>query len=224
MNNIKVLIAGATGLVGGEILRALEHKNQAITLLSRRELKSKPDNIEEIIINFDDLKSSNVPNVDHLYIALGTPLDTTELLYIRESKREQFRKVDFEHVISLAKIAFAQGARSISVVSAVGSNAKSKNLYLSTKGQMEDEIMSIGYEKIIFAQPGHLLGKRVDDRFRPEIPIMEFGARMLEPFMLGPLKDIRFIKASDVAYALVEHMNKPGKKIIKLKYANLIRG
>ena len=66
MNNIKVLIAGATGLVGGEILRALEHKNQAITLLSRRELKSKPDNIEEIIINFDDLKSSNVPNVDHL--------------------------------------------------------------------------------------------------------------------------------------------------------------
>ena len=52
MDNIKVLIAGATGLVGGEILRALEHKNQAITLLSRRELKSKPDNIEEIIINF----------------------------------------------------------------------------------------------------------------------------------------------------------------------------
>jgi hypothetical protein len=36
---------------------------------------------------------------------------------------------------------------------------------------------------------------------------MEFGARMLEPLMLGPLKDLRFIKASVVACALVEHMN-----------------
>jgi NAD dependent epimerase/dehydratase family enzyme len=39
MEKIRSLIVGATGLIGGEILKVLESQNQDISLLSRSALK-----------------------------------------------------------------------------------------------------------------------------------------------------------------------------------------
>ncbi|MDC1187019.1 hypothetical protein N8202_00890 [Gammaproteobacteria bacterium] len=222
MDKPKVLIIGASGLVGEEILKTTEGMGQEIVTLSRRKLISKNQDTEEIIINFDDLQLSDIPKVNHVYIALGTELDTSELIYIKKSRRKGFRKVDYEYVTKIAKMAHGNGAESISVVSAVGANKSSRNLYLKTKGEMEEKIISIGYNKTVFAQPGHLLGKRLLKKIRPEVPIMEFGARILKPLMIGPLEDLKFIKASLVAKSMVKHMNIPTDKIVRLKYKELI--
>ena len=222
MDKPKVLIIGASGLVGKEILKTTEGMGQEIVTLSRRKLISKNQDTEEIIINFDDLQLSDIPKVNHVYIALGTELDTSELIYIKKSRRKGFRKVDYEYVTKIAKMAHGNGAESISVVSAVGANKSSRNLYLKTKGEMEEKIISIGYNKTVFAQPGHLLGKRLLKKIRPEVPIMEFGARILKPLMIGPLEDLKFIEASLVAKSMVKHMNIPTDKIVRLKYKELI--
>ena len=58
-----------------EILKTTEGMGQEIVTLSRRKLISKNQDTEEIIINFDDLQLSDIPKVDHVYIALGTELD-----------------------------------------------------------------------------------------------------------------------------------------------------
>ncbi|MDB0001995.1 hypothetical protein N9E10_01325 [Gammaproteobacteria bacterium] len=222
MDKPKVLIIGASGLVGEEILKTTEGMGQKIVTLSRRKLISKNQDTEEIIINFDDLQLLDIPKVNHVYIALGTELDTSELIYIKKSRRKGFRKVDYEYVTKIAKMAHGNGAESISVVSAVGANKSSRNLYLKTKGEMEEKIISIGYNKTVFAQPGHLLGKRLLKKIRPEVPIMEFGARILKPLMIGPLEDLKFIKASLVAKSMVKHMNIPTDRIVRLKYKELI--
>ena len=222
MDKPKVLIIGASGLVGGEILKTTESMGQEIVTLSRKKLISKNQDTEEIIINFDDLQLSDIPKVNHVYIALGTELDTSELMYIKKPRRKGFRKVDYEYVTEIAKMAHGNGAESISVVSAVGANKSSRNLYLKTKGEMEEKIISIGYNKTVFAQPGHLLGKRLLKKIRPVVLIMEFGARILKPLMIGPLEDLKFIKASLVAKSMVKHMNIPTDKIIRLKYKELI--
>ena len=47
----KVLIAGASGLVGGEILNLLDNKNLDITLLSRRLLNLNMPDIKEYILD-----------------------------------------------------------------------------------------------------------------------------------------------------------------------------
>lgn len=196
MNKPKVLIIGASGLVGGEILKTTENMGQDIVTLSRKKLKSKNQHTKEIIIDFDNLQSSDIPEVNHVYIALGTELDTSELIYIKKSRRKGFRKVDYEYVTKIAKMAHGNGAESISVVSAVGANKSSRNLYLKTKGEMEEKIISIGYNKTVFAQPGHLLGKRLLKKIRPEVPIMEFGERILKPLMIGPLDALINFKSS----------------------------
>ena len=224
MGKTKVLIIGASGLVGSEILKATEGSDQEIVTISRKKLISKSESTKEIIINFDNIQLSDIPKVNHVYIALGTDLDTSELLYIKKSRRKEFKKVDYGYVIKLAKMAYKQGAESISIVSAVGANKNSKNLYLKTKGEMEEEIISIGYKKTIFAEPGHLLGDRPSKKFRPEVTIMEFGAKILKPIMIGPLEDLKFIEASLVAKSLVKHMNKSSDKILRLKYKELAEG
>ena len=47
---------------------------------------------------------------------------------------------------------------------------------------------------------------------------MEFGAKLFEPLMIGPLKNLRFISAFNVGKAMVNFMNSNKKGIFKLKY------
>ena len=220
----KVLIAGASGLVGGEILNLLDNKNLDITLLSRRLLNLNMPDIKEYILDFDRIETSeDFPSVDHVYIALGKRLDTSELIYIRKNNRESFIKVDHDYVIALAKKAFLMGARSISIVSAIGVNENSMNLYLKTKGRVEEEIKLIGYHQVVIAKPGHLLGARSGDKFRIEVPFIEFFTKILEPLMIGPLRSFRNISAKKVAKAMISSMEDETGGVITLTYKDFIK-
>jgi uncharacterized protein YbjT (DUF2867 family) len=158
MEKTKTLIVGASGLVGDKILQYVSKEDQDIFLLSRRTLSIVHDNYNEIITDFDDLNNLEFPRVDHVYISIGKKLSSSELMYIRKSNRNDFIKIDFEYVLNIANMAFNNGAKSIAIVSAIGADKTSNNLYLQTKGNMEDAVKEIGYSKTIFAHPSHLLG------------------------------------------------------------------
>jgi uncharacterized protein YbjT (DUF2867 family) len=145
-------------------------------------------------------------------------LDTVELIHIKKNKRKEFFRVDHDTILSIAKKAFDSGARSISVVSAIGADKNSKNFYLQTKGKIENSIKQIGYKKVVFAQPSHLLGSRPNDKIRIEVPIIELGAKIMDPLMIGPLSDLRFIKASCVAKAMIDTLNEGSENLTRLKF------
>ena len=219
---IKSLLVGASGLVGSEILKNLNRRDQDITLFTRSPLEHISDNTNEIIIDFDEINNLNFPALDHVYIAIGMRLTTFELIHIKNSKRKEFFKVDHDLVYNIAKKAFDVGARSIAIVSAVGADMNSSNFYLQTKGKMENSIKEIGYEKIVYAQPSHLLGSRSNQKVTIEVPIIELGAKILDPLMRGPLSDLRFVKASAVAKKMVETMNENSTSHSILKFKDFL--
>ena len=219
---IKSLIVGASGLVGSEILKNLNSRDQDITLFTRSPLEHISDNTNEISIDFDEINNLNFPALDHVYIAIGMRLTTFELIHIKNSKRKEFFKVDHDLVYNIAKKAFDVGARSIAIVSAVGADMNSSNFYLQTKGKMENSIKEIGYEKIVYAQPSHLLGSRSNQKVTIEVPIIELGAKILDPLMRGPLSDLRFVKASAVAKKMVETMNENSTSHSILKFKDFL--
>ena len=96
------------------------------------------------------------------------------------------------------------------------------NLYLQIKGKVEEEIESIGYDKFVIAQPGHLLGERPDDRFRIEIPVIEFFTKILEPLMFGPLQNFRNISAKQVAKGMVTSVQDGPVGVTTLRYKDFI--
>ena len=97
------------------------------------------------------------------------------------------------------------GAKSIGIVSAIGANHKSRNTYLKIKGEIEKEIISLGFQKIVIARPSHLLGKRKYEKLL--ISIFEKITNVVGYLMIGPFSKFRNISASKVANSLVSKMN-----------------
>ena len=222
MEKTRTLLVGASGLVGNEIFECISKKNQDIFLLSRRTSDKDQSKFKEIITEFDDLDEINLPRIDHVYIAIGKKLDSSELLYIPKTDRDNFIRVDCEYVLKIAKKAFDNGAKSIAIVSAIGADKNSYNLYLKTKGNMENLIKKIGYSKTIFAQPSHLLGKRVNESFKLDVSLIELGGKIFSPLMLGPFSDFKFVEARDVAKAMVQKMNDDSSGLTILRYKDFV--
>ena len=219
------LIAGGTGLVGSHVVKVLSKKPGAQIILARSFESEIPQNADLQIINFDNLGSNEVQlnkSVNHVYLCLGKKLSTHELGYMQHGARESFKLIDFDYPLSIAKLAFDNGARSIALVSAVGAQEGSFNYYFHIKGKLENEIRKIGYENICFARPGHLLGERKDFRGY-EIPILESGLKIIAPFMKGPLKNFRQIEAKLVAESMVMSLQSKTKGETYLYYEDFLK-
>ena len=68
------LLAGSTGFLGNEILRILSVKDIYTIALGRRTIPNLPDSVEELIIDFNNIKTITFPGIDHVYLSLGYPL------------------------------------------------------------------------------------------------------------------------------------------------------
>ena len=205
--NKNILLAGASGLVGNNLLHILQKNDSNLVLISRKKVDAKKE-IKQIVTNFDELEQlKNKISIDTVYIAIGKRLSLIELIYLKKKSRSNFEKVDFEYIKNIAAFAKRSGAKSLGLISAVGANKNSLNTYLKVKGKTEEEIMSLGFEKVIIARPGHLLGKRKNESINPIIFIFEMITNITGMLLLGPLKKFKNIASSKVASAIIEKIN-----------------
>lgn len=199
------LLAGATGLVGRQILQLLANDEEIaeVRALVRRPLpaEDRRPRVRECIVNFDRLEEHpEWFNVDLVFSALGTTIGAA-------GSQAAFRRVDFEYAFSVAKLARAAGARQFLFVSAMGANAHSMLFYNRVKGELEEAVKQLGYPSIAIARPSLLLGKRSTPRLSEEV-FKRFG--WIAPKAFAP------IEAAQVAAALVRASkeNTPGVKIL----------
>ena len=202
-----ILLAGASGLVGNNLLNILQKNDSNLILISRKKVNTNKE-IKQIVTNFDELEQlNNKISIDTVYIAIGKRLSLIELMYLKKKSRSNFEKVDFEYIKNIAAFAKRSGAKSLGLISAVGANKNSLNTYLKVKGKTEEEIMSLGFDKVIIARPGHLLGKRKNESINPIIFIFEMITNITGMLLLGPLKKFKNIDSSKVASAIIEKIN-----------------
>jgi uncharacterized protein YbjT (DUF2867 family) len=148
-----ILLAGATGLVGRELLRGLLDDDgvSRVTVVGRRALAEEHPKLQSLVVDFAAMPQ--LPPVDECYIALGTTIKVA-------GSQAAFRAVDYDAVVNVAKAAKAAGARKLGVVSAMGSDAKSAVFYSRVKGEMEDALSAMGFEGLVIARPSMLAGDR----------------------------------------------------------------
>ena len=219
--NKNILLAGASGLVGNNLLNILQKNDSNLVLISRKKVDAKKE-IKQIVTNFDELEQlKNKISIDTVYIAIGKRLSLIELIYLKKKSRSNFEKVDFEYIKNIAAFAKRSGAKSLGLISAVGANKNSLNTYLKVKGKTEEEIMSLGFEKVIIARPGHLLGKRKNESINPIIFIFEMITNITGMLLLGPLKKFKNIASSKVAIAIIEKNNNSQEGVYFLDYDDI---
>lgn len=190
----RVLLAGATGLVGGYILQALlvDASVAQVHVLARRELSSKDPKWQVHVVDFARLPA--VPEIDEVYLALGTTIRAA-------GSQDAFRAVDLDANLAVARAARTAGATRAGVVSAVGADSRSTVFYNRVKGELEDALKAM-YADVVIAQPSLLLGNRdaLGQPARLGEKIATPFARLLSPLLTGQYKPVQ---AEAVANALV---------------------
>jgi uncharacterized protein YbjT (DUF2867 family) len=192
------LLAGATGLIGAELLALLRDSAayQHTHVLLRRALPAvnADARITPHVIDFARLPDP-LPAVDDVFIALGTTIKVA-------GSQAAFRRVDSDHVVATARAAHAAGARRLAVVSALGADPNSSVFYNRVKGEMQAAIAQLGYDSVVIAQPSLLVGDRAA-LGQPTRTGEVWITRLLTPWMGLVPRRVRPIKASAVAAALL---------------------
>jgi uncharacterized protein YbjT (DUF2867 family) len=149
-----VLIAGASGLVGREILQRLlaDDSVAAVHSLGRRELQLHHPKLTQHRVDFSKALPA-LPSVGEAFVALGTTIKVA-------GSQEAFRAVDFDAVLAVAKAAKAAGASRLGVVSAMGADPRSRIFYNRVKGEMEAALSALGFDTLVIARPSFLVGDR----------------------------------------------------------------
>jgi uncharacterized protein YbjT (DUF2867 family) len=200
------IVAGATGLVGQELVRQLAAEStwREVRALVRHALPPGLSRPTVVSVQVDYARLEPPPlwtAADHVFCALGTTMR-------QAGSAAAFRRVDFEYPLALARAAEAGGTRHFLLVSALGAAPASRVFYNRVKGEVEVAITALGFRSVTIARPSLLLGHRVEPRLGEQLGKV-----------LGRLAPPRWkpVPAARVARALVDAAKRdlPGIHILE---------
>ncbi|WP_267222880.1 NAD(P)H-binding protein [Dyella silvae] len=149
-----VLISGATGLTGRELLTLLlEDTSVAHVLAPTRHALPAHPRLENPVGMVGHLVTQLHGQVDTVFCCLGTTIR-------QAGSREAFRMVDYDLPVSLGRHALALGATHYVVISALGADPSSRLFYNRTKGELELALQKQEWPRLTIVRPSLLLGAR----------------------------------------------------------------
>jgi uncharacterized protein YbjT (DUF2867 family) len=156
-----VIVIGATGLVGRELLKQLNQLEvcEKITAVVRHEdaqLQTLEKVQQFILDDFLLLNDEDVNGYSHAFSCLGTTLK-------KAGSKEKFYNIDYEINAHFADL-FESTSTHYLLISAMGANADSKFFYNKVKGKLENHIQDLKLEHVSIVRPSLLLGDRSEQR------------------------------------------------------------
>src|SRR3954471_1668824 len=154
------LIAGASGLVGGELLNQLlaAPEYDRIVVIGRRTMEVRHPKLTSIVADFTALEKLGAEvRCDDAFCCLGSTIRAA-------GSREAFRAVDHAAVLAFAWAAQRAGAKRFFAVSALGADPTSRVFYNRVKGETEAALAVLGFSTLGIFRPSLLLGPRAQLR------------------------------------------------------------
>jgi len=194
---VKILIAGASGLVGNHFIRQIAQMQHidAIYSIGRGEVKNMPSGAIHFKAAIHEWNKVIMDlNVDIACSCLGTTIK-------KAGSQEAFAAIDLDLVTSFFQSCKKTGAKHALSVSSTMANAAAKQFYLRTKGQAELAIKSLKFDRTDIIRPGLLKGKRENDsRLGEQTAIM--ASPLLDMLLHGKYRKYRSIPSENVAAAM----------------------
>lgn len=209
---MKVLVIGATGATGRDLLDLLDKDKdvQSIEVFVRRVPVQMSDKIIVHKVDFDKPDTwKHLVKGDVLFSCLGTTLKAAG------SKEAQY-KVDYQYQYLFAKAAKENGVKNHVLVSAGNASAKSFFFYSKMKGELEDSVKDLGFEKLIIMQPPLLV--RYGSNRKAEV----FAGKIIG-FLnkLGLFKWYKPMPTHLLAKAMIDSYKKTGNGVTTLKATDI---
>jgi len=202
----RILLAGATGMVGTAALRLLlgDARVAQVIAPTRRPLAPHAKLLNPIA-NSEDLQTdADWWAADGAICALGTTRANA-------GSAAAYRAIDYDYALAVATRVRAGGAVRFALTSALGADVRSRFVYPRTKGELEDAIERLGFPSLTILRPGFLGGERSEHR--PMEAVMGTLLRIAAPILPA---GARISPGATVAALLVEAAinGKPGRHVI----------
>jgi len=202
------LVFGSSGLVGGHLLNQLiENGNyNKIKIFVRSEPKNHNPKVEIIKTDFNNLENHKEDiKGDDCFFCIGTTKQNSP-------DKNEYRRVELEIPKEIAQITKSNSLNSFVFVSSGFADPKNSGDYLKFKGQVEEELKKLSFQKLGIVRPSFLLGDRKEKRIGEKIGILIF--KLLSPLFVGPLKKMKPIHSEKVAKAMINICNNEHSKVI----------
>ncbi|XP_066220533.1 oxidoreductase HTATIP2 isoform X1 [Saccopteryx leptura] len=183
MQNKSVFILGASGETGRVLLKEILKQSlfSKVTIIGRRKLTFDEEaykNVNQEVVDFEKLDdyASAFQGHDVGFCCLGTTR--------RKAGADGFVRVDRDYVLKSAELAKAGGCKHFNLVSSKGADKSSSFLYLQVKGEVEDRVEELKFDRYSIFRPGFLLCDRQESR-PGEWLVMKFFGSLPESWASG---------------------------------------
>ena len=156
----KVIITGATGMVGkGVLLECLDHDSiSEVLVIGRNPLGMKHPKLKELIhsdfTNLVEVKDKLL-GYDACFYCLG--------ISAAGLKEEQYKRITYEFTLALAKTLFKINPKmTFNYVSGEGTDTseKGKMMWARVKGKTENDLLNLGFKQSFMFRPGAIIPLR----------------------------------------------------------------
>lgn len=211
---LSVVMLGATGAVGGHVARTLVSMTEleALTLLGRRPLEGlSGDHIQQTVIDLSDPRSYQTLLPGHetaiCTLGVGQPSRIT---------KEEFVEIDKRVVLAFASACKDAGVRHFELLGSVGADARSRSFYLRTKGELEDGLRDLAFDRLSLFRPSLII-----------TPTNRYGILQglslavwpwLQPVMVGGLRKFRGISVERLGRAMAVNLRESGNVVEVLNW------
>lgn len=202
-------VLGATGAVGGNIVRTLLASPfwPRIATLGRRkapEWESTPGRpVQHVTDVFDPgAYGFNLAGYTHAFCAFGVGQPSKE-------PPGEFDRVDIDAVLAFARACRKNDVRHFTHMTTVGADPASRIRYLRRKGELEAEINSLGFERTSHFRPSMLMTPT--NRYGLSQAFMLQAMPVFDRFLHGAWRRYRSIDVADLGRAMVRNAERKSK-------------
>lgn len=149
---MKALVIGATGATGKDLVNQLlqDQDFEEVDIFVRKPLNINNTKLKTHIVDFEKPEDwKDLVKGDVAFSCLGTTLKTA-------GSKEAQRKVDYDYQYNFAKTAKENDVDDYILISSYGANPASKIFYSKMKGELEQSVKALNFNKTTIFQPGML--------------------------------------------------------------------
>ncbi|RNA62491.1 NAD-dependent epimerase/dehydratase family protein [Chryseobacterium nematophagum] len=209
---MKALIIGATGATGKDLVNQLLNDKdfEEVAIFVRKTIDIQHEKLKIHVVNFEKPEEwKNQVKGDVVFSCLGTTLKDA-------GSKDAQRKVDFDYQYEFAKAAKENQVEDYILVSAYGANPKSKIFYSKMKGELEEAVKLLHFNKITIFKPGML--ERKDSHRVGEV----LGSRIIKfANKIGLLESQKPLPTDILAKAMIKSSKIKSNGYSSIKLGNI---
>lgn len=155
---MKALVIGATGATGKDLVNQLcqDSDFDEIDIFVRRRSDFHHEKVKAHLVDFDHPEEwKHLVKGDVAFSCLGTTLKSA-------GSKENQKIIDYDYQFNFARAAKDNGVEDYILVSAYGASPDSKIFYSRIKGELEEAVKNLKFEKTTIFKPGMLERKNTD--------------------------------------------------------------